>query len=123
MTENTANEMTFKEQEGLPANANAKRLAREKKNAQKAKKESPKFEETVFTLKAGKIVQLKVKPGGTHSSFVGLKRKLSKEEYQLHLKKWQSEGVWIEEDDFDEKIAVVKKRVCDKYEAFLKANK
>lgn len=108
-TEGTAAK-TFKEATGIPANEHAKKKAKEKSDL--AKKD--KLEEIFYTVKSGKILQIKVKPNGAHSNFVGNKKKLSKDEFEAAVKKWKAAGAWISEEDFDEKTSEVRIKLAEK---------
>lgn len=92
---------TFKEQPGTPANAHAKKKAKEKSAREKESKTDLVF----FTVKEGKVLKVKVKKNGAYSEYIGSKKKASKEEFETNLKKWKSEGVWISEDDYKDKVS------------------
>lgn len=99
---------TFKESTGIPANEHAKKKAKEK--SELSKKAKP--EEIFFTIKGGKILQLKVRANGAYSSFVGKKSKMTKDAYDTQVKKWKAEGVWLSEEDCEEKVSEVQQKLA-----------
>jgi hypothetical protein len=99
---------TFKESTGIPANEHAKKKSKEKSVL--AKKEKP--EEIFYTIKNGKILQIKVRANGAYSSFVGKKSKLPKDTFDVNVKTWKTEGTWLSEEDYEEKVSAVQKRLA-----------
>lgn len=108
---------TFKESTGIPANAHAKKKAKEKSDAQKS---SNKLEKIFFTIKDGKILKIKVKPNGAYSDYVGKKSKLTKDAFEANLKKWKADGQWLSEDDYQDKVSEVQKELADKFNSLKK---
>lgn len=92
----------YSEQPGLPANVHAKKKAKEKKEV-KAFKE-------LFTIKDGKILSVKVKENGTYFSYVGTKKKLG-DQFELMLKKWNKEGIFVNEYDLKDKAKEVRSQL------------
>lgn len=92
----------FAEAEGSEANQHAKALAQEKSK----KKATPAF--TYYTQKGVKILKLIVKPGKTHSVYVGqLTAKKHKAALEPMIAGWKKEGVWLSQDECKEKLAEV----------------
>lgn len=92
---------TFKEVEGNPANAHAKKKAKEKSVKEKASKSDLVF----FTLREGKILKVKVKKNGAYSEFIATKSKLKKEQFESSVRDWKSQGCWISEEDYNDKVS------------------
>lgn len=104
---------TFKEAVGIPANEHAKKKAKEKSDL--AKKSKP--EEIFYTIKNGKILQVKVKPNGAYSTYIGRKAKMTKDAYESNVKAWKAEGKWLSEEDYQEKVSEVQAKLAEKAQA------
>lgn len=94
---------SFAEVQGAPAVEHKKKLAREAKAA--AKKKTPYKE--FFTLKDGKVLRVKFKTNGAYSTYVATKAKMKKDAYDLQVKSWKKEGLWIAEEDYQDKSAEI----------------
>ena len=84
----------------------AKKLVRE--NKKKAK--LPKKEKQFFTVKDGKVLSIKVKPSGAYSTYIGTKKKWDKKDkngYSVTVAKWKSDGLWVSEEDYNEKCSKI----------------
>lgn len=92
----------YSEQPGLPANAHAKKKAKEKKQ-DKASKE-------IFTVKDGKLLSVKVKENGSYFSYIGTKKKLGSQ-YDLMLKDWNKKNLFVNEFDLKEKVEEIRKEL------------
>ncbi len=92
---------TFAEAKGTPANVHAKKLAKEKSDKPKAPSG------TFYTQKGNKILQIIVKPHGTHQVFIAnaVKHKSMMEGF---VKKWKKEGIWAEGFQAKEKIEALR---------------
>lgn len=113
----------FKDAAGIPANAHAKKLAKEKEKIQKLKSQLVKV---FFTIRNGKVLQITAKPNGAHSSYLASERKYKKsigaDAFNAQIAKWKKEGSWVEPHDhtvLNEAVA----ELAEKFEAGLKAKK
>lgn len=104
MGQENEQEKTFAEAEGLPANAHAKKLAKEKSKKKKV-------EQGVFyTQKGDKVVKMIVKPGRVFTVYIGnLKR--HKDGLAGPIKEWQAQGAWVKPHEIEQKIAELKKQL------------
>jgi len=115
---------TFKEQQGVPANAHAKKLNKQFERVAKLKSE---FQEIFYTLKDGKILKVVAKPNGAHSTFIGSKVKMDKkhgkETVNAMIRVWEKEGCWLPEHLADDKLAEAVANLDEKYQAALAKKK
>lgn len=84
----------------------AKKLAREANKAAK----KPKNQEQFYTVKDGKVLLVKFKSSGAYSTYVGNKKKwdkLDKGAYAKTVGAWKDKGLWISEEDYQEKSAQI----------------
>lgn len=100
---------TFAESQGLPANAHAKKLAKEK--AAKEKKATPKG--VFYTIRGTKILKVMVKPHGTYTDYIG-NMKRHQDGLEPMVKKWKAEGVWVGADSVDAKIKELQSQLVKK---------
>lgn len=100
---------TFAESPGLPANAHAKKLSKAKA---KAEKEKAIFQKTVYTVNGNKVVQITIYPKGAKSVYMGNKKK-DEEHFKKQIADWKKEGVWIGQDDFEDKCEEIRKQLYD----------
>jgi hypothetical protein len=90
---------TFAEVQGAPAVEHKKALARKaKQEAKKAKKEK-----VIYTMKDGKILQVKIKPNGAYSTYIGTKSKMKN--WKDIVATYQKAGTWVSEENYEEFVA------------------
>lgn len=106
MSENESK--SFKDEQGLPGNQHAKKVAKAKADAQKAGK----LEEVFYTIKGKKILRIRVRPNGAYSDFVASTKKLKKPELDAQIAKWKAENCWLTEFDLDEKCSEVQEKLA-----------
>lgn len=98
---------------GLPEKEHQKKLAKAdaKRKKQKAKDEAS--QEFWYTQRGPKILILKVTKSGAYTSYFGNQKKLGGQ-YETLVKKWEKEGKWVPEHQFQsfcsQKLAEVSKR-------------
>lgn len=96
---------SFKESQGLPANAHAKKLAKEKAEKQKAR---AKILGVLYVEQNGKILEIKVKENGVYSNFLGNTSKLSEGELKRIKKEWAENKQLIHIHEIEEKAAEIR---------------
>lgn len=97
--EGDAETATFADAKGSEANQHAKKLAQAKS---KKAKEDPAH--TFYTQKGHKVVKLVVKPGMTHSIYIGQnKDKKHKAVLGPMIEGWKKAGVWLHDHEVKEK--------------------
>ena len=106
----------FKNQAGLPANQHAKKLAKEKVEAQKQEKP----EVILHTIRGQKILRIKVRHNGAYSDYVGSTKKMKKPEIDKIIENWKKENSWAHESELDEKCSEIQQKL---YQDFLKKKK
>lgn len=97
---------SFSENQGLPANAHAKKKAKEKSARAKLAKEEVVF----FTSKGDKILQVKAKSNGSYSSYVGSVKK-HKAQFESLKAGWVKDGSWIEPHELESKVSAAVERL------------
>jgi predicted peroxiredoxin len=95
---------TFKDAEGLPANAHAKKLA---KAASKKEKEKVKI---YYTQNGPKIVKIYISAKGARSEYVG--NVMKEKNLQDKMKEWRTQGIWIDEHEYQEKSSKIREQMA-----------
>ncbi len=96
--------------EDAPKDAATEHQKKIQKNISK-KRFQPKPFKQFFTLKDGKILSVKVKENGAYSTYIASKAKMEKQakgSYALQVKAWKKDGLWVAEEDYNEKIYELK---------------
>ncbi len=90
----------FKDAVGLPGNAHAKKLAKDKASLEKIK---AKLQKIFFTVRDGKILQIIAKPNGAHSNYLTsvkkYKKQFGEDAYQAMIAKWKKDGEYVDPHD------------------------
>lgn len=106
-TETINSDASFAEVQGAPAVEHQKKIQRQLKAEKKIAKPSKQF----FTVKDGKLLAVKVKKNGAYTTYVDSKVKMekkSKGSYLTQVKAWQKAGLWVSEEDFQDKCEQLK---------------
>lgn len=93
---------SFADNKGLPSNAHAKKLAKEKakRHAENVGVEYEKF----YTKKGDKILLVTVKHNGAYSSYVDNYKK-KEAAFKPLIKKWAAEGKFVAEHEYEDFVA------------------
>jgi len=107
-------EPTFAEAKGTEANQAAKKAAREKKHKEQIEKMKKSGE--YYSLKGDKLLKYIAKPGKVFSVYVGSMKKHGDALKPL-IVKWKAAGVWLGQDEVQEKMGKIQAELTAKFEA------
>lgn len=107
-------EVTFADAKGTEANQAAKKAAREKKHKDQLEKMKKSGE--YYSLKGDKLLKYIAKPGKVFSIYVGSMKKHGDALKPL-IVKWKAAGIWLGQDEVQEKMGKIQADLTSKFEA------